>query len=141
MTPLLIRSYRAEEDREPLIRLWNEVFPDDPPRNAPELMIMNKARVQPHLLLVALLDGHLVGAVMAGYEGTRGWIHHLAVDPRYRLRGVGAGLVRAAEDGLQELGCPKVNLQIRAENAGVIRFYEAVGYRIEDRVSMGKVLG
>jgi ribosomal protein S18 acetylase RimI-like enzyme len=138
ITPL-IRSYESK-DREPLIRLWSEVFPDDPPRNAPELMIVNKARVQPHLLLVALLDHELVGAVMAGFDGTRGWIHHLAVDRRYRLRGIGAALVRAAEAGLRELGCPKVNLQVRASNAGVIRFYEAVGYGVEDRVSMGKVL-
>lgn len=139
MTSPMIRSYRPE-DRESLIRLWSETFPDDPPRNAPERMITNKARVQPHLLLVALLQDQLVGAVMVGFDGTRGWIHHLAVDQRFRLRGIGAALIRAAEDGLRELGCPKVNLQVRATNAGVIRFYEAVGYRVEDRVSMGKVL-
>jgi hypothetical protein len=50
-------------------------------------------------------------------------------------------LVQAAEAGLRDLGCPKVNLQIRVENSGVLAFYEALGFAVEERVSMGKVLG
>lgn len=135
-----IRPYR-EEDRQALVRLWSDVFPDDPPRNAPETMIRQKALVQPELLLVALDGGELIGAVMAGFDGTRGWIYHLAVDPAHRMKGVGAALVGSAEEGLRRLGCPKVNLQVRAENRGVIAFYRSVGYDIEERVSMAKVLG
>ena len=124
-----------------LIQLWAAVFPDDPPRNSPETMIRQKALVQPELLLVAMDGERLVGAVMAGFDGTRGWIHHLAVDPAHRRRGVGAALVESAETGLRRLGCPKVNLQVRAENQGVTAFYRSMGYDIEERVSMGKVLG
>lgn len=140
MTAFSIRSYQPQ-DRRSLVQLWNLVFPNDPPRNAPDAMIDNKARIQPELLLVAHDEHHLLGAVMAGFDGTRGWIHHLAVDPKHRRRGIGATLVRAAEDGLRDLGCPKVNLQVRADNAAVVDFYRAIGYQVEERVSMGKVLG
>lgn len=113
---------------------------DDPPWNAPALLIENKLKVQPELLLVGMLDQVLVGAVMAGFDGVRGWIHHLAVAPEYRRRGLATQLVRAAEFGLRNLGCPKVNLQVRATNAEVIALYRALGYAIEERVSMGRRL-
>ena len=101
-----MRSY-VPGDHSSLVRLWSRVFPDDPPRNAPEAMIRNKERVQPELLLVATLEEAIVGAVIAGFDGTRGWIYHLAVDSEFRRRGVGTALVRAAEEGLRRLGCPK----------------------------------
>ena len=140
MTQCTVRSYRPD-DRESLVSLWDRVFPDDPPRNAPDRMIENKLQVQPELLLVAEDDGSLVGAVMAGFDGTRGWMYHLAVTPERRSQGIGTTLMRAAEDGLRKLGCPKVNLQVRATNDGVIAFYRSLGYGVEQRVSLGKVLG
>jgi ribosomal protein S18 acetylase RimI-like enzyme len=103
-------------------------------------MIANKLKVQPELLLVGLLDGRLVGAVMAGFDGVRGWIHHLAVVPEARRRGVATRLVRAAEAGLRHLGCPKVNLQVRASNSEVVAFYQSLGFAIEERISMGRRL-
>ena len=139
VTSCSVRSFKPS-DHQTLIALWARVFPDDPPRNAPELMIDNKLRVQPELLLIAEMEGQLAGAVIAGFDGTRGWIYHLAVAPEFRRRGIATALVRAAEEGLGRLGCPKVNLQVRAENAGVVNFYKAVGYGVEERVSMGKSL-
>jgi 3-oxoacyl-[acyl-carrier protein] reductase len=134
-----IRPYAAP-DRAALCALWSRVFPDDPPWNAPELMIANKLAVQPHLLLVGEFEGALVGAVMAGFDGVRGWIYHLAVAPELRRRGFASQLVRAAERGLRTLGCPKVNLQVRAENQAVVALYQSLGYHIEQRVSMGRRL-
>jgi ribosomal protein S18 acetylase RimI-like enzyme len=134
-----VRAFRAG-DREEVERLWARVFPDDPPSNAPAVMIDNKLKVQPELFLVGVVDGGVVGAVMAGFDGVRGWVHHLAVSPDHRRCGVGTALVRAAESGLAGLGCPKVNLQVRATNAEVVAFYRQLGYAIEDRVSMGRRL-
>ena len=57
-----------------------------------------------------------------------------------RRRGIGRALVEALEDALRERGCPKLNLQVRADNAAVQGFYEALGYRVEPRISLGKVL-
>src|SRR5262245_48963396 len=123
-TNFLIRQFQ-ERDRNSLESLWSRVFPDDPPWNAPEIMIENKLKVQPELLLVADLDGAIVGAVMAGYDGVRGWIYHLAVAPEYRRRAIATDLIRTAESRLRALGCTKVNLQVRAENKEVVAFYES----------------
>jgi ribosomal protein S18 acetylase RimI-like enzyme len=132
----IVRSYNAS-DRLELEQLWQRVFPNDPPWNAPALMIENKLRVQPELLLVAAVNARIGGAVMAGFDGVRGWIHHLAVAPELRRRGVATQLVRRAEAGLRQLGCSKVNLQVRATNQSVVAFYRSVGYEVEERVSMG----
>ena len=109
---LAIRPFQPA-DRQALERLWDHVFQDDPPWNAPEVMIENELKVQPELLLIAEVDQTLVGAVIAGFDGVRGWIYHLAVAPEYRRRGFATALVHAAEDGLRRLGCPKLNLHGR----------------------------
>jgi ribosomal protein S18 acetylase RimI-like enzyme len=136
---LAIRPFQPG-DAAALEQLWTRVFPDDPPWNAPALMIASKLKVQPELLLVGLVDATLVGAVMAGFDGVRGWIYHLAVDASWRRRGFATQLVRAAEAGLRRLGCPKVNLQVRASNAEVVAFYRSLGFMVEERVSMGRRL-
>jgi ribosomal protein S18 acetylase RimI-like enzyme len=130
----------CEADRRGLEQLWARVFPDDPPRNAPALLIENKLKVQPELLLVGSVEGIVVGAVMAGFDGVRGWIYHLAIAPEWRRRGFATQLVRAAEAGLHKLGCPKVNLQVRETNTTVVAFYRSIGYEVEDRLSLGRTL-
>ncbi len=113
-----------------LIRPWN-----DPRRD-----VERKLRVDPELFLVAAEEELVLGSVMAGYEGHRGWINYLAVDPSRRRQGLGTRLMDEAERLLAERGCPKINLQIRSENADVIAFYGALGYRPDDVVSLGKRL-
>jgi ribosomal protein S18 acetylase RimI-like enzyme len=129
-----------DTDRADVVSLWEEVFAGDPPWNAPAEMIRRKKTVQPELFFVARSEGKVIGTVMAGFDGVRGWIHHLAVSRSQRRSGVATRLMRAAEAGLLRLGCPKVNLQVRSTNSGVIAFYQAIGYDVEERVSMGKRL-
>lgn len=137
--PIEIRPFQ-DTDEAGVIAVWEEVFPDDPPWNAPLQMIRQKRTVQPELFLVAHLGPYIVGTVLAGFDGVRGWIHHLAVLPSIRRQGVATRLMQAAESGLAKLGCPKVNLQVRATNTSVIAFYHSLGYEIEERVSLGKRL-
>jgi ribosomal protein S18 acetylase RimI-like enzyme len=136
---LRIRPIR-DQDLPKVVELWKTVFPDDPPWNDPRIMAERKMELEPELFLVGELEGRLVAAVMAGYDGVRGWIYHLAVAPDLRRRGLGRKMVETAEDMLVALRCPKVNLQIRSSNEDVVRFYRAMGYDLEDRVSMGKRL-
>jgi ribosomal protein S18 acetylase RimI-like enzyme len=135
-----VRVFR-ESDAGAVAALWRAVFPDDPPHNTPELVIRQKRAVQPELFFVAEDGGEVVGTVLAGYDGHRGWLYAVAVSPPHRRRGVGTALVCHAEAALAERGCPKVNLQVRASNAAVVAFYERLGYRVEERVSLGKLLG
>ena len=133
-----IRPFRPDEI-EAVVGLW-EACDLIRPWNDPRKDIERKLRVDPELFLVAVDDELVVGSVMAGYEGHRGWINYLAVDPGRRRHGLGRDLMAAAERLLTERGCPKINLQIRSENADVIAFYEALGYRRDDVVSLGKRL-
>ncbi len=77
---------------------------------------------------------------MAGYDGHRGWVNYLAVDPDLRRRGHGRALMRRIEELLRERGCPKVNLQVRAENTDAVEFYRHIGYGADAVVSLGKRL-
>jgi len=83
---LSIQPFEAS-DRMALEQLWAHVFSDDPLRNAPSILIDNKLKVQPERLLVGKVEGRVVGAVIAGFDGVRGWIYHLAVSPDWRRRG------------------------------------------------------
>ena len=96
--------------------------------------------LDPNLFFVADIAGTVVGTVMGGYDGHRGWIYSVATDPGHRRQGIGSALLRRVETALIERGCLKVNLQVRTSNAAVIAFYEKLGYAVEDRVSMGKCL-
>ena len=120
--------------------LWQVVFPGDPPWNRAEIAIPEKLRLQPDLFFVALSQSRVVGTAMAGYDGHRGWLYAIAVDPAHRRTGVGSALLAMAETRLAHMGCSKINLQIRAGNEAVAGFYRAHGYAVEERVSMGKRL-
>ena len=135
----IVRRYRPA-DHEPVVALWQLVFPDDPPHNEPSVLIRRKLAVQQDLFLVADVEHLLVGTVLAGYDGVRGWVYHLAVHPEFRRRGIGTDLMRSAEERLKPLGCPKLNLQVRAANANAVEFYRSLGYATEERISMGRLL-
>ena len=135
---LEIRGYR-ESDQEDVVALWHEcglVVPwNDPVKD-----ITRKLQVQRDLFLIGSLHSRLVATVMAGYEGHRGWVNYLAVATEYRKRGFARRLLDEAEGLLKDMGCPKINLQIRSSNVDVVNFYKRVGYSVDDVVSMGKRL-
>lgn len=127
-------------DLEPLVTLWELVFPDDPSHNAPRSMLPTKLDVD-DLILVAWEEGRMVGACMLGYDGHRGWLYAVAVHPEHRRKGIGTALIQSAFETLKSLGCIKVNLQVReVNNPDLIAFYESLGFQVEPRISMGKLL-
>ena len=118
-----------------LVRPWN-----DPRRD-----IARKLTVQPELFLVAEpmdpeAERTVVGAGMAGFDGHRGWVNYLAVRPDLQGSGLGRAFMAEFERLLTELGCPKLNLQVRAGNEQVLGFYESLGYAPDHTVSLGKRL-
>lgn len=137
--PLTIRPY-VPADQETVIALW-EACQLVVPQNDPIADIQKKILFQTDLFLVAIAEGRLVGTVMAGYEGHRGWINYLAVTPEQRRQGIAKTMMASAEKKLRALGCPKINLQVRRSNTAVINFYRAIGFREDDVISLGKRLG
>lgn len=115
-------------DTDAVVELWADAGLTRP-WNDPRLDIERKLRVQPELFLVAAVgDGAILGSVMAGYDGHRGWLYYLATAASHRGQGIARALVTEAERLLKELGCPKVQLMVREGNERVLGFYEALGY-------------
>ncbi|MFM0047388.1 MULTISPECIES: GNAT family acetyltransferase [Paraburkholderia] len=143
-TTLSIRCFEAR-DTDAVVALWQEAFPEyrdvTRPQRNPHLSIANKLATQPELFFVAGLDERIVGTVMGGYDGHRGWLYSLAVAESLRRHGIGARLVAHVENALTERGCPKLNLQVLSAKADVRAFYETLGYRADAVVSLGKRLG
>ena len=135
---LHIRPYAAADEAD-VIALWRACDLLRP-QNDPKKDIARKLKVNPEWFLVAEVDGRIVGAVMAGYEGHRGWINYLAVEPARQRGGLGRALMAEAERLLRAAGCPKINLLVRADNAAVIAFYERIGFSQDQVVSLGKRL-
>jgi len=138
MAQVLVRPFK-EADEARVLELW-QLGGLVRPWNDPKRDIERKLKLQRELFLVAELDGVVVGVVMAGYEGHRGWVNYLAVDIGQRRRGIGTALMRDVERRLRLLGCPKLNLQVRRENLGVQAFYAAIGFSEDAAISMGKRL-
>lgn len=138
--PVNIVKYDDQTHRSQVIRLWTNVFGYDTPHNEPSIVIDRKLAVNDGLFLVAISENKVIGTVMAGYDGHRGWIYSLAVLPEIRRQKIGSTLLSIAEQKLTALGCVKINLQIAEGNEGVEPFYSANGYSVEKRISMGKRL-
>lgn len=136
----VVVPYADRTHRRAVIALWRAAFGYDTPHNDPDLAIDRKLAVADDLFFVAVDHNAVVGTAMAGYDGHRGWLYSIAVDAAHRRRGIGAALVRHAEAALTRLGCVKINLQLADGNARVAAFYEALGYALEPRTSMGKRL-
>ena len=133
-----IRPYQAS-DLAQVLALWRAcnltIAANDPRKD-----IERKLAVSPEQFLLGEFEGKVVASVMTGYEGHRGWINYLAVAPSHRRKSYGRLMMAAAEQLLDELGCPKINLQVRSANASVVAFYASLGYVTDDVVSMGKLL-
>ena len=135
---MLIRAYEPA-DEEAVVALWHRCGLTRP-WNDPRKDIARKMKVRPDQFLVGLVEGVLVATAMVGYDGHRGWIYYLGVDPEHQKGGLGRAIMERAEGLLRAEGCPKINLQVRTSNEGVIAFYKRLGYALDDVVGMGKRL-
>jgi ribosomal protein S18 acetylase RimI-like enzyme len=136
----MILPYDDARHGAPVVDLWNRAFGYTAAHNAPEVTIDTKRAVADGLFFVCERQARVAGTAMAGWDGHRGWLYSIAVDPSLRRQGIATRLVRHAEEALAQRGCPKINLQIVADNAQVVAFYESLGYAVEPRISMGKRL-
>jgi ribosomal protein S18 acetylase RimI-like enzyme len=137
MDTIAIRQFLLEEyDR--VVAVWQQAGLDIRPGDD-RTAIARKLERDPELFLVACDGDQIVGTVIGGYDGRRGYLYHLGVLPRYRRHGIGRRLVEEACRRLVALGCPKLNLSVKNDNYAAIRFYEALGFE-RRHVFMGKDL-
>ncbi|GAB3604674.1 GNAT family acetyltransferase [Conyzicola nivalis] len=135
---MLLRPF-SPADESSVIQLWNDCGLTRP-WNDPAKDIARKLTVQPEMFLVGEIDGEIVATGMFGFDGIRGWVHYLAVAPGRQGEALGRQLMGEGERMLTAIGCPKINLQVRAGNERVIGFYRALGYDPDGTVSLGKRL-
>lgn len=135
-----IVAFDNSKHREQVVDLWQTVFGYEAAHNSPEVVIDKKLQNKDGLFFIAKTDHIVIGTVMAGYDGHRGWIYSIAVHPDYQKQGIGSDLLSFTQGKLENLGCLKVNLQIMEGNEAVQKFYLSNGYSVEQRVSMGKKL-
>ncbi len=135
---MTISPFQNALHRERVIRLWETTFGYETAHNRPGLAIDKKLANGDDLFFVAVDNDVLVGTVMAGYDGHRGWIYSLAVSPTRRREGIASRLMAHAEQALTEKGCVKINLQVLEGNDAAVQFYSTLGYAVEKRIHMGK---
>jgi len=135
---MTVRPYTTDNETA-VIDLWRRCGLTRP-QNNPKIDIERKLKVQPELFLVGLIEGTIVATVMGGYEGHRGWINYLGVDPRFQKKGLGRQLMDIMQKKLFALGCPKINLQVREDNLEAVKFYNTIGYTRDAVLSFGKRL-
>ncbi len=135
---MTVRAF-VPADEDQVVDLWRRCGLTRP-WNDPHADIARKRTTQPELFLVLELDGVVAATAMGGYDGHRGWVNYLAVAPDRRHQGLGRVLMTELEQLPAARGCPKLNLQVRADNAAAIAFYTGLGYGRDDVVSLGKRL-
>jgi ribosomal protein S18 acetylase RimI-like enzyme len=140
---MLIRPF-AEPDTDAVVALWERCGLVRP-WNDPRADIARKLTEQPELFLVGEVGevsdiGGIAATAMAGFDGHRGWVHYLAVDPLRQRQGLGRAIMAEVERLLVERGCPKLNLQVRSDNLKVLGFYRGLGYGEDQVLSLGKRL-
>ena len=131
-----IRTFK-ETDTEGVVSLWEQCSLTVP-WNDPRKDIKRKLDVQPELFLVCEDDTRIIGSVMGGYDGHRGWLYYLAVHPDWWQQKIGTLLVKEIEGRITEYGCPKINLMVRTGNRKVLEFYRTLGYEVDEVVGLGK---
>ncbi|MHB8105219.1 MAG: GNAT family acetyltransferase [Dehalococcoidales bacterium] len=133
-----IVPYKPEHESA-VIELWRKCNLIRP-QNDPQKDIARKLKVNPELFLVGVEGDKVIATAMGGYEGHRGWVNYVGVEPAYRKKGLGRQMMEAIEKKLLERGCQKLNLQVLVDNTAAMKFYEYIGYKRDEVVSMGKRL-
>ena len=126
-------------DRDTTIALW-EAAGLTRPWNDPGTDFDNALANPTSDVLLAREGGDLLGSVMVGFDGHRGWVYYLAAAPTHRKRGIGRALMNAAEDWLRQLGCSRIRLMVRDDNPAAREFYEAVGFDVQGVITLGRTL-
>ena len=127
-------------DRDDVVALWGEAGLTRP-WNDPVADFDQALAGPASAVLAARVDGRLAGSVMVGFDGHRGWVYYLAVSLTQRGEGLGRALMQASERWLEQRGCPKIQLMVRGDNADARGFYAALGYDVQDVVTIGRRLG
>ena len=126
-------------DQDQVISIW-KLCELVKPQNDPVLDFQLALETKDSTILVLETENSLIGSVVVGFDGHRGWYYYLGITPDHQSAGNGRLLVEAAENWLISRGAPKAMLMVRNSNSKVIGFYEKLGYSVEETSVLGKRL-
>lgn len=136
---MAIRPY-SPEDEDAVVALWDDAGLLVNPLNDPRQDIALCLSSGHGTLLLEEEDGEIIGAVMVGHDGHRGWVYYLGTATGKRHAGVGRRLMAACEEWLKQRGLPKLQLMVRNSNTRAIGFYQRCGYLCEPTAVMSRRL-
>ena len=133
----IIISQANKNDVPAIISLWEKTKLTRP-WNDPAKDIELSLNADTSTIFTARKNGSIVGSAMTGYDGHRGWIYYLAVDPDCQKQGIGKRLYNEAYRWLKEQGAPKFQILIRNDNEDVVSFYEKLGFEKSTSLLMAR---
>jgi ribosomal protein S18 acetylase RimI-like enzyme len=126
-------------DYDVIYRIWQHAAPGvHVGASDTRAEIAKKLAHDPDLALAAEVDGCIHGAVLGGFDGRRGWVYHLAVEPDWRGQGIGHALMTELERRFAAKGCLKLYLFVTPDNQDVVRYYESLGWAVSPLIAMSK---
>jgi len=118
-----------------VVQLWNKagisVGSSDSKKEIERMLERN-----PNLFLIGKIEENVIAVVMGGFDGRRGYVHHLAVDPIYQKKGYGKKLVEDLIGKFRRIGVHKIHLFIEKQNQGVVDFYSNLGWQMRNNLIM-----
>jgi len=131
---MLVRDCALNE-AEAVVGVWRAAYAPDPPHGTRDEVVRLIAQ-GPGFLLVAEVEGRIVGALIAAFDGWRGNMYGMAVRPEYQRRGVARALAEEAEARLASQGCRRITALVVKDHPWATGFWTAAGYELTD--SMGR---
>jgi ribosomal protein S18 acetylase RimI-like enzyme len=136
---VLLRNFSFPQDYPAIIQLWQNAGPGIHVRRSDEPEeIQKKLQRDLDLFLVAESDGKIIGSVIGGFDGRRGFVYHLAIDSAYRHAGIGTSLMQELEHRLKAKGCIRAYLFVTKDNQEVVHFYKQMGWETMDIIPLAK---
>ena len=129
-----VRSLRLD-DYEALIALWIRAgLPYEPSGRDSRASVSAQMKHDPELFLGAFRENKLVGVVIGTFDGRKGWVNRLAVDPRERRKGIAESLIETVENALRDRGAHVMGVLVEADNAGSIGLFQNCGYVLRQNI-------
>ncbi|MFX1315542.1 MAG: GNAT family N-acetyltransferase [Promethearchaeota archaeon] len=120
---------------EDIIKLWRKTEISVGSTDTRE-EIERMLKRNPKLFLIGKVNETVIGVVMGGFDGRRGYVHHLAIDPDYQKKGYGKILIDELNKRFRQMGVHKIHLFIEKDNKNVVDFYRNLGWEIRDDLIM-----
>jgi putative acetyltransferase len=134
----IVRSFRIE-DYDAVIALWRRAEGVGLNESDTRPAIAVFLRRNPNLSFVAEKEGRIIGAVLCGHDGRRGYLHHLAVAKRHQRRGIGRQLVNTCLAKLRKAGIQKCNIFLFANNAAGMKFWAHTGWSLRTELRLMQI--